>query len=368
MPEPSQEAAANLAKTILTQTLRVKKGENVVIESWSETLPWAKPFVTEARKMRANPMMLYEDEGAFWDAVSTGNGRHNGRVGTHEWAALAKTSAYVFFFGPAEWPRRFELSEKKLAGVADYNPEWYQRAAKAKVRGARMYLGRVSQMAADRWDLDLTAWREEMVRASLVSPKTLHQLGTRVGAQMKNGKVATVTHPNGTELRFRFGKYPVQLDDGLVDEADLKAGNNMATIPGGVVGVAIDPNSASGTIVGNHTTFPDSGPVTGTQWTFANGHLTEQSYESGGDPILAAYTKAPKAGRDRMGYFSVGLNNAITKLPQMEDQESGALMFRIGGNSFQGGNIKSPFGAWMVVTGADLSIGGKTVVRGGKIV
>ena len=368
MTASSPEHAAALAKNVLSKTLRIKKGDNVVIETWSETLPWAKPFVVEARKMGANPMLLYEDEESFWEAVKTGNGKHTGRVGSHEWAALDKSAAYVFFFGPSEWTRRDDLPAKSLAGVAAYNPEWYRRAAKSKVRGARLYLGRTSQVAADRWKLDLDDWREELVRASLVPPAEMHAMGTRVGERIRKGKVATVNHPNGTQLTLKLGKFPIQLDDALVDEADLKAGNNMATIPGGVVGSAVDHTSASGVIVGNHTTYPDSGPVSGGRWTFANGHLTGQSYDSGGDPIKAAYAKAPRAGRDRLSQMTVGLNPEISKLPQMEDQELGSLLFRIGGNTFLGGKNKSPFGAWIVVTGADLSIDGKPVVQAGKIV
>lgn len=368
MTASSPEQAAALAKNVLSKTLRVKKGDNVVIETWSETLPWAKPFVSEARKLGANPMLLYEDEESYWEALQSGNARQTGKVGSHEWAALDKTAAYVFFFGPSEWPRRDDLPAKKQVGVAAYNPEWYRRAAKSKVRGARIYLGKTSQLAADRWELDLDAWREELVRASLVSPGEMHAMGTRIGERMRKGKVATVSHPNGTELTFRLGKFPIQLDDALVDESDLKSGNNMATIPGGVVGTAIDHTSASGVLVGNHTTYPETGPVSGTRWTFTSGHLTDQSYESGGEPIRAAYAKAPKAGRDRLSAFSVGLNPEITKLPQMEDQELGSLLFGIGGNQFRGGKNASPFGAWMVVKDADLSIDGKPVLKAGKIV
>jgi aminopeptidase len=367
MSAPSPESAAKLARTVLTKTLHVRKGENVVIETWSETLPWAKPFVTEARRLGANPLMMYEDEPAFWQAIQNGNARQTGRVGGHEWAALAKTSAYVFFFGPSEWPRFTELSAKKRDGVAAYNPEWYKRAAKAKLRGARMYLGRTSQMAADRWKLDLEAWREELLRASLVPPGDLHRLGTRVGERIRKGKQVHVSHPNGTDLTFRLGKFPIQLDDALIDDADEKAGNYMAVIPGGVVGSAIDHTSASGVVVGNHTTYPDTGPVTGSRWEFTDGHLTKQSYESGGEPIEAAYAKAPRKGRDRLAQFTVGLNPEITKLPQMEDQELGALLFGIGGNQFRGGKNSSPFGAWMVLKDADVSIDGKPLIEDGKI-
>jgi leucyl aminopeptidase (aminopeptidase T) len=339
-----------------------------VIETWSESLPWAKPFVAEARRMGANPMLLYEDEDSFWEALNTGNGRHTGRVGGHEWAALDKTSAYVFFFGPSQWPREDELSPKQRVGLAAYNAEWYRRAAKAKIRGARMYLGRTSQLAADRWKLDLHDWQDELLRASLVPPGDLHRAGTRIGERIRRGKQVNVSHPNGTDLSFRLGKFPMQLDDALVDASDLKVGNNMATIPGGVVGFATDHSSAEGIVTGNHTTYPPSGPVSGARWKFTDGHLVDQSYESGGEPVESAYAKAPRAGKDRLGYFSVGLNPEITSLPQMEDQELGSVLLQIGGNTFRGGKNASPFGAWMVLKDADVTIDGKPLVQSGRLV
>jgi leucyl aminopeptidase (aminopeptidase T) len=359
---------AKLAKNVLSKTLGVRRGENVVIETWTESLPWAKPFVAEARRMDANPVLLYEDEELFWNALKAGEGRHTGRVGSHEWAMLADASAYVFFFGPSEWPRLSEIPAKKQAGVAAFNPEWYRRAKQAKIRGARMFLGRTSQLAADRWKLDLDAWREELARASLVSPTDLHRSGARIRDRLRNGKKVTVSHPNGTELSFLLGKFPVQLDDALIDRADLKAGDNMAVLPGGVVGQAIDHTSASGSLIGNHTTYPISGPVTGHVWKFDDGHLMEQSYESGGESIMKAYAKAPRAGRDRLAVFSIGLNPEIHKSPQMEDQEVGAVYFSIGANNFRGGKNSSPFGAWMVLNGADVNIDGKPVVEGGRLV
>jgi leucyl aminopeptidase (aminopeptidase T) len=366
--DSSSDQASKLAQNVLSNTLRIRRGENVVIETWSETLPWAKPFVAEARRMGANPLLMYEDEETFWEAVESGNARDTGRVGDHEWATLAKTSAYVFFYGPSEWPRADDLPEKKQVGVAAYNGEWYRRAAKAKIRGARIYLGRTSQLAADRWKLNLTEWREELVRASLVPPRDLARPGLKIGTRLQNGKEVRVTHSNGTDLTLRLGKFPMQLDDALVDAADLKAGNNMATIPGGVVGVAVDHTSADGTVRGNHTTYPNSGPVTGSEWTFADGHLVKQSYETGGGPIEKAYAKAPRSGKDRLGYLSIGLNPEISKLPQMEDQELGAVLLQIGGNDFRGGKNVSPFGVWTVLKGADVVVDGKPLVESGAIV
>jgi leucyl aminopeptidase (aminopeptidase T) len=368
--DTSDSPASRLAQTVLEKTLRVRRGDNVIVESWSESLPWATPFIGAARLKGAHPMLLYEDEPTFWESLAAGASRAVGQVGSHEWAALGKTSAYVFFFGPSDWSKFDELPESQTKGVAAYNMEWYRRAARAKVRGARMYLGRTSPVAALRWKVPLDAWREELMRASLVPPSELHGLGTRVAKRLRQGKTVRVTHPNGTKLEFRLGRYPIQLDDALVDEDDLRAGNNMATIPGGVVGVATDHMSAEGTIVGNHEVFPNEarGPVSDLSWTFRNGHLTDHSFGTGGEGVESAYAKAPKAGRDRLSYFSVGLNRELTRSPQMEDQELGSVMVRIGGNQFSGGKNPSPFGTWLVVKGADLSVDGRAVLEGGRIV
>jgi leucyl aminopeptidase (aminopeptidase T) len=367
MSESSPELASKLARNVLEKTLRIRRGENVVIETWSESLPWARPFVAEARRMGANPLMLYEDEPSYWEAVEAGNARQTGRVGTHEWATLGHTNGYVFFFGPSEWPRSTGLPPRKSAGIAAYNQEWYRRAAKAKVRGARMYLGRVSQLAADRWQVDREAWEDDLLRGSLVPPAELHRTGSRIGARLRNGKQMKVTHPNGTELTFRLGKYPIQLDDALVDEADLKAGNTMAAVPGGVVGVSLDHTSAEGEVLGNHTTYPNTGPVTGAHWKFRDGRLVEQSYESGGDPLLADYSRPPRTGKDRLSYVSIGLNPELHLAPQMEDQELGALLLRIGGNRFAGGSNPAPFGTWLVLNGADVTLDGKPLLENGTL-
>lgn len=370
MSSTRDATAHKLARTILSDTLRVKPGENVTVETWSEALPWATSFVTESRRKGAHSMLLLEDEPTFWDSVAAGDSKAAGAVGSHEWAALAKTSAYVFFFGPAEWPRYEDLPREKVRAAQAYNPEWYRRAAKAKIRGARMYLGRTSTAAARHFQVDLDRWRDELVRASLVPPSKLHRMGMRVGNRLRSGKSMTITHPNGSELRLRLGRFPLQLDDALVDEADLRAGNNMAVIPGGVVGVAVDHTSAEGSITGNHDVFPNQarGPVSGVHWTFRHGHLTDHSFGKGGEMLEAEYRKAPKNGRDRLSYVSIGLNPEITRCPQMEDQELGAVMVRIGGNQFVGGKNASPFGEWLVLKGADASIDGRPVLEGGRIV
>ncbi len=369
MAESPDSLSRKFARTILAETLQVRRGDNVTIEAWSEALPWAVPFVNETRRLGARPVLLYEDEAAYWEALRNGLARATGEVGEHEWGLLENSDAYVFFFGPAAWPRYDEISPSRaLAEVTRYNAEWYRRAKKARIRGARIYLGRTSPLSAERWKVDLESWRERLLRASLASPRAMHRLGRRVGDRLREGTHVHLTHPNGTDLEFRLGRFPVQIDDAYVDEDDLRAGNNLATIPGGVVGVAVDHRSASGRAIGDQPVFYNGGRADGLRWSFQAGRLIDRAFSEGGPEFEARFSAAPKNGRDRLSSFSIGLNPDLENLPQLEDQELGTVLLRIGGNTFMGGRNASPFSAWLALRGAEVTIDDRPLLRGGKFV
>ena len=366
MDPETGDPVERMAHVVLRDTLRVRPGENVTIEAWSGSVPWARAFVAEARRLGALPMTLYEDEELFWDAASSGKLGSLGKVGDHEWAALGKTDAYVFFFGPSEWPRFENLPERVRSRVQAYNREWYRRARRAKLRGARMFVGRTSPQAADVFHVDLDRWRDELVRATLVPPATMHRVGKKIAQRLLRGRTVRISHPNGTDLTLQLKQYPVQLDDGLVDADDLRAGNNMTWMPSGVVGAAVDESFGEGRIVANRAVYLSPGPAEGGEWTLRDGRLRSFSYGRGAEHFEKPYGEAPK-GRDQPGFLSIGLNPEISMSPQMEDQELGALTFRIGGNKFSGGRNPCEFFSWLVVRGADVSVDGRPLVTGGKI-
>ena len=104
------EAADRLARVTLRQRLGLKPRENVTIEAFSSTLPWAAGFVREARRIGANPLVHFEDEASYWAAVREGRASVIGAPGDHEWAGLGETDVYIYFWGPTEIERRARLS------------------------------------------------------------------------------------------------------------------------------------------------------------------------------------------------------------------------------------------------------------------
>ncbi|HEV8050091.1 MAG TPA: hypothetical protein VGP88_05815, partial [Thermoplasmata archaeon] len=104
-----------LARTTLAKNLKVRKGESVVIESWTHGLPYVAAFVEEARRLGAEPLVIYEDEGAWWSAIGQGRSKAVAKISNSERAALQAADVFVYFWGPEDRPRADHLP----ARVAD---------------------------------------------------------------------------------------------------------------------------------------------------------------------------------------------------------------------------------------------------------
>ena len=365
-----------VARRVLAENLQVKRGENVTIETWSATLPWANAVVLEAFRLEARPMLLLVDEPTYWQAVDSLPPNVLGRVGSHEWAALRETDAYVFFFGPQDSVREAAVPPSRYGSLVAYEDEWFRIIEKHGVRTVRLDLGRIAPAAARRYHLDVDEWWKETIDALQVDPAVLHREGQRVGAALQRGRSLHITHPNGTDLELRLKGRRPRIHDGLVDRKDVQAGEVFEMLPSGWVAVAPDERFADGEFnsnvpssagaSGGESTHPV--PVRGGRWRFRDGRLDRFTYESGGEEFGKLYRRLGQ-GKERPGAVNIGLNPKIRTLPGMEDQRRGRVTFMIGRNSYLDGATQTPyFHGYLVLDGADVQVDGRWLVRSGEIV
>jgi leucyl aminopeptidase (aminopeptidase T) len=358
-----------VAKALLGGALGVKRGENVTIETWNHTLPYATACVVEARRLGAHPLLHLEDEAAYWRSLeSTGSSKQLGKVGSHEWTGLAKTHAYVFFPGPADSPRLNALPAAERVRLLSYNGEWYRRAKAARLRGVRSMLGYATDPRAAQLGVSGASWRAQLVRATVgTNLKTVRSDAQRAAAKLKRGKVLRITAPNGTDVTLKLRGRTPTVDDGVVTADDIKAGNNVTASPPGAVVVAVDEKSAEGVAIANRPTFWRLGRLEGGQWEMHLGHLSNSWYTDGQTTFDEAYQAAPK-GKDVVGIFSIGLNPALEAgVPLVEDQEAGAVTLGLGGNSNYGGTNRCPFLTWIVLGEATVAVDGVPLTDRGKL-
>jgi leucyl aminopeptidase (aminopeptidase T) len=359
-----------VARALVGSALALRRREHLVVLSWNHTLPWASAVVAEARRVGGRPVLILEDETAFWRAVDL-----SGR--TSAWAALPATAraalhradALLYFPGPADRPRLKGLAPEQLGSLLGHEDLWLTPRARTGPRRLRCLLGYASDAAAELWGLPGAMWRSQLLRgiAEADYPR-ITELGRRAERLLSTGRELRVTGDDGTDVRLRLRRRAAWLDDGRVDPADRRLGRPVATSPPGLVVVAVDEGSATGTAVANRPSFLPGGRAVGGQWEIEEGRLRNYWYSEGAEAFESEFATAPR-GRETVSLFGLGLNGALRAgVPHAEDEEEGTVTLAVGGNTAYGGRNRCRFLSWIAIGGATVAVDGVPVCDRGQLV
>lgn len=361
--------AASWARTVLAKNLATAKGESVIVETWPHTLPYARAFVEETRRLGAVPTLLYEDEPAWWSAVEAKNFRPFAKLSKAEKAAVAKADVYVHFFGPEDQVRLSSLPSALRDKPFAWNEEWYDAAHQGKLRGARMSIGLVPSGLAQKFGMSDEELREKLVKAGSVDAGKMARKGTKLRKLIENGATLRLRHANGTDLTLHLKGLHVRLDVGIVDAAARKSRYGILTNnPTGLLMVAVDRSNATGTVVGNRAVYDlaTGHRYADADWAFEAGRLRKRSLGDGGEAFEKAFATGGK-GRDVLSYFSIGLNPEGHAAAPAEDTEEGAVLLSVGNNAFADGANKAKMRGFAMLAGADVEVDGRVIVARGRI-
>ncbi len=355
------------ARNIVSKYLKVRPGENVIIESWNHTLPMATAMLDEVRRVDGNALLIYNDEDSWWRAIDRKQSKLLGRSSAPEWAALKAADVYVNFWGPADTDRLERIPDKTGDEAFAWNWPWYAVARKTGLRGVRMTTGFVTEGRARRWGLDRARWEEKVLRASLIDPEEIAKSGTRLSKVLSRGKRVRITHSNGTDLEVALAGVAPRMQDGRPQPWDRGSSDSgmLTNIPAGFVDVILDSDTAEGRFHANRRTNIWWNWHAGATVEFADGKLTSYSIEDGSGELARQYASGT-AGKDRASALTLGLNPAVKDVPNLEKWERGCVSLAIGGNRGLGGTNGSNFFTWFCLAGSEISIDGTPIVRGGK--
>ena len=197
-------------------------------------------------------------------------------------------------------------------------------------------------------------------------------------AAIKTGEV-DITSPGGTDLRFRAGDRPVNLQDGDASQARAAQGavliDKEIELPAGAIRVAPLEDTVEGVIA-----FPpsqwDGRPVEGLRLRFSKGRVVEAIAASGRDAVEAEMQKAGDAGR-AFREFALGFNPLLAVpdhgpwIPYY-GYGSGVVRLSLGDNSELGGKVLSTgsgpaYVRWNFFTDLTVTVGSTVWVRAGRL-
>ncbi len=322
------DLASKVAWQIFSKSLKLKKGSSVTVETWDCNEDLARKVELEAAARGHSVITLYNDTDSFIKSANRLPAGRKVRLGKHEEALLRNTDAYVFIPGPELFYSTTSLNHSRLRSAISYNMEWYRIAKESKLRGVRLGAGYFnSDAAASILGRTRKSIVDHLLNASLEDPSVLHRRAKLVSSCFRKGGKVTLDSGKFT-LLFRTGKEE-EIGDGRTDEEDLRSGNNMSDLPGGLYLREIS-GEAEGKIACASLTYQGKSTKS-VEIEFSKGRVvsfSSKSWEGDAEESMSAYLS--KQANRAPTYLGVGLNSRLKPGYGRDSYSSGAVTLWIG--------------------------------------
>jgi leucyl aminopeptidase (aminopeptidase T) len=359
----------------LVQQLALKRGERVLSIAhpgvFDDLLPHIRYEVMRAGGVDLGVIeVLREPVPESFDAAVLQQGAREAR--THYKAMFSDVDAAIMMPGantshPAYLAMQDWLKDDLTAhrGRRTIHFHWIENGSGYPIAG---------QPLPSRPDMDAT-YQRALLQTDY---KALGAIERAFAAALKTGDVH-ITSPGGTDLRFRAGDRPANLQDGDASAARTAQGavlvDHEIELPAGVVRIAPLEDTVEGVIA-----FPssqwDGRPVEGLTLRFSKGRVVEINATSGKDAVEAEMQKAGDAGR---AFREIGLGfNPLLAVPARGPwipyygYGAGVVRLSLGDNTELGGTIAAAPGQpayvrWNFFTDLTVTVGTTTWVRNGQL-
>jgi len=357
-----------LAHHVVQSSLRIGRDEHVLINTWQHTLPLAEALALECLRADALPLIQLTTDHLYRAVISEISEYTLRKAPQHVLAAYNTLSAIIHIHGP-ENPRVFELGAVgRSAALQEGAQPLLARAIERRVRKAELHAGYITPERARKYGADYHDWLAAHDAALTVDPAHMAEAGRPLAERMSGARAVRITHPGGTNLTVNCTGRKAFVDDGIVDEEDVAAGNVWTELPGGTVNIAPRETSAGGRAV-----FP-AVPLWGkiiqdVDWDFKSGELIDFHAYEHGIIVTDFLADAREHGSRRLGRIGIGLNPKARSLaPGLDDASvRGAVTIGLGDNRALGGENATGFNWACTLVGATVEVDGLIVVEAGKL-
>lgn len=201
------------------------------------------------------------------------------------------------------------------------------------------------------------------------------QLATRMDQAIKRLRAGEirVTTPSGTDIRFRVGDRPFNMQDGDASKARASLGririDRHIELPAGILRVAPIEESVTGIIVVPSARF-GSERAADVRLEFQKGVVSRAQARSGNEALQTFLVSDPAASRFRE--FCLGFNPKLV-VPSGESAlpyygyGSGVVRMSVGDNTELGGSVRGGVVRWLFFPDATVRVGSDVIVRDGKL-
>lgn len=378
-PAPAADPAAptvdveQLATRIVTQSAGVQEGEVVLISGLSRDADLLEALAVAVRKQGGHPWLMYSSERLrkrlFFDVPA----KYDSQVDPAE-LAMVKFAKVAINIGNGQTVDLFEGADPaRMAARGEAGVTVAEAVRAAGMRSVEIGNGLYpTTWRAERMGLEQAALSKLFWEGINLDYTQLQQQAEALRATLASARDVHVSHPNGTDIRFSIAGRKVVSSDGLISEADRKAGGAALAVylPAGEVMTSAVRGSANGKLV-QTANFYRGKPVDNLTLEFKDGKLVSMSGGGAGYAgFKAEYDAVKLAGKDEFSAFDLGINPNI-QLPAEAKVgnwvPSGMVTLGVGNDIWAGGSNNVPYSQDIHLAGATVTLDGAVLVDKGVL-
>ncbi len=359
--------SVRVAHAIVSECLRIRPDDVVTVNTWPHTIELSDTILDECFRIGADAMAILETDRSYYSQLELLS-EENLKVTSKHCLGLAEyTTVNIFIGGPANPLRMRKVPPEKFAASFEGEKAHFDKSREKKIRGAYLAHGAVTPERARTYGFNFQRWKRMIDSATAVRYDDMSILGRRVASNLERAREVRVRSRIGTDLKFSILGRQTQINDGVIDDDDLKRGLFFTTLPTGSVAVSVVEDSASGKVTFD-LPVPQVGKlVHGLQWVFENGRVTAFNAQKNLDAVKPIFDRGHGA-KDKIGSLTIGLNPRIRTGFLTDGFAKGAVTIGIGSNVDLGGKNDSDYAFQGTLSQATIELDGRTIVENGRIV
>jgi leucyl aminopeptidase (aminopeptidase T) len=360
-------ALQNFVKSVVSTCLGIQKEDRVCVFTWSHMIDLAEAFVLECQRVGAKTHLEVETDKLYYQTVLDLPIEYLRRANPFSLSLLDVATANIFISGPEDPEGLKKITPERMSAIVEGDKPYSNKFLEKRIRSAQISLGYVTHQRAKTYGFDYEKWKKNVQLALDVDYGFMRESGKKIAKMLEKASTVHITSENGTDLTLELGNGEAHINDGVVDDEDVRRGAVFAALPAGSVAIPPKESSANGVFVSD-VPEPDSGLlIHNITWKFKNGRLASFA---GGKNIesLSRRWKIAGGDRDQLSWLMIGLNPEARGGYLYNNIVLGSVTVGIGDNRELGGKMESDFGAHCTNLKPNIILDKRFIIRNGKIV
>jgi len=298
-----------LARQVVHTSLRLGWKDVFTIYTYPPTIPLAEALALEARRAGSDTHLTLMTDDLWFTSMEELSTKWLSTASPIEHAIAEAETAHIYLGGPADARRMRDIPPEKFEANSLGGDRQHEPRRKRRVRDIDLPIGRITPERAETYGLDYEKWYGSYQKALAVDLKKIQQAGAALARSLRGRKKIRIESDAGTDLRFETKAIVPIVSDGIISAEDIRRGFVRTALPAGRLEVAVRPESVNGDIRGTDP-IPFAGRAIVRPWfQIRSGRIVESGASKHQD-LLHRVLRPSKSKAARIGYFTIGLNEA----------------------------------------------------------